>query len=184
MGSAALDVGQNMKTKVGTIVLLALIGIVAIFWFLPDKLPILDARDTVQEENFSKRLRIAADSEESIATSLIAEMPSILGMLPKDLDPAHQDLLASLARKQNDIRDEVNNIKVDLREYLANNHNERYAGVLHAIQQSDVSKGLEQIQERIGNNQSYPAAESAMAWAVRLRHWADQMGETSHDKSK
>ena len=138
--------------------------------------------DKVHEGIFSKRLQIASGNEESIVTSLIDEMPSILGMRAEDIAPPHKELLASLARKQHEIAVDIGRLQEDLKNYLSRTQNSRYEEVLLAIQQSEFDTELEQIQEHIANNRPYPATESASQWAKRLRHWAEQLKEENPDK--
>ena len=171
-----------MKTKVAIAVLIVLLGLFALIRLLPERSSVRETWVSVQEKQFSERLRIAGDNEESVAASLIEKVPSILGLRPEALDSSHRDFLATLVGRQNNIRKEFGKLQVDLEDYTANSRNERCAGVLHDIQRSEIDAALRMIQERITMNHSFPASEQAKLWSDRIRSWADQMVEAKPDK--
>ncbi len=172
-----------MKAK-ATIVFLALVGISGFIWYGFNDLAVIGSHAVVEQDLFSERLRRAADSEESIVSSLKDNMPKMLGVPPKNLDPPLQELLSELSSQQNDIREDVSKIRMGLEAAISDDRNPVYEKVLLEIKQSTISDNFEQIQEQITKNQLFPAAESAMGCSMRLRTWAEQLEEAGPLKPK
>lgn len=164
-----------MKKTTSIIILLALMGVMAGFWFFYEKSTNAPLRESVNEKTFPERLRIMAESEKSIAHSLRANMSMLAGLPVESLAPVQQDLLASLASRQNDIRKEFSKWDEDMKDYLSANTNETYAEVLLAIEKSNIEEGLQETQDHIAKNFTFRAVNNAQYWSEQMREWAEQM---------
>lgn len=126
---------------------------------------------------FVNRLKKAAAEEAGIANSLIEGFNRMLGIAQIHLDPSDARRLKESSRQQAETASDVRWIEEDLGHYFARTNKEPFKKILDEMQTAKIGIALDDIRQRLGNNHSGNAVESAMHWSERLNAWAKSLEE-------
>lgn len=121
------------------------------------------------------RLRAVAETEQVIAGSLIDAFASLLGAKPENLKPAEQQLIRSLVAKQVGVAKAMGIIEKELGWLSGRDGGAESKVLLMAMQDAQVTAGLDQTAKKIAANYLYAASEDAMSWSKLLGGWADDL---------
>ena len=144
-----------------------------------------DANRRMEAGTFVNRLKKAAAEETAVAGSLIEAFasPIFLGVKPGEVDPKDARRLKEANRQQTDTAGDVRWIQEDLGHYFARTEKDTFKQIFDEMRDSKIDIGLEDVRNRLRDNQSYIATEGASDWAAKLTEWAKKLeGEMKKDQ--
>jgi hypothetical protein len=142
-----------------------------------------DANDRMEGGTFVNRLKRAASEEDSIAGALIQAFEDLLGVKVAAVDPKDQRKLTETDKQQADTASDVRWIQEDMGHYHARTQKPAFKEVFDAMRESAIDVGLEDLRQKLKDNHTYLATESAKNWSAKLNEWAAKLeGELNKDQ--
>lgn len=131
-----------------------------------------EANEDFEASTFVNRLNKAASEHDSIATAMKDSLEDLIGLSPRELDPADERLLGEMTMQQKRTASDVRWIREDLGHFYTRTEKEIHKELLEAMASIDIDQGLENNRERIASNLTFRSIVFSMKWADQLREWA------------
>ena len=134
-----------------------------------------EANKNFEGSTFIARLRRAAADERNVANSTIRQINALIGLDTDQLDPAVERDLISIFRLQERTASDIRWIQEDLTHFYARTQKEEHKELLDKITESNITQGLEILQQEITQNHSYLTIDQAIHWSEQLEDWSKQL---------
>lgn len=134
-----------------------------------------DANKDMEAGTFVNRLKKAASNQDGIAASLIDSFSKSLGRTKDTVDPSVLSNNRELDIRQENNSADIRWIQEDLGNYFTRTNKQVFQDVQKGMNESSIVEKLENIRERLAENQGFRAATASKHWSGKLSDWAKML---------
>lgn len=139
--------------------------------------------DDLQALTLSQRLRQLSGRQQKIESTLQANIPDTIGLVPGELPSRYQKANTQLAGWQNETQGESSKLQGEISRFYERTQKPNYGEVTKEMAEARPAEELDRVKELIQDNIGMEAMQKLAFWSEKFESWASKLEPKSKEKS-